>query len=237
MKLQDAKTDLENAMSEFNKDQLDNFLGVVRKYMQVRGPMSQKELAELTEVGVSTMSRFLTQKTNDLNPQLIAKVVAKLQIPLHEIIDFVEEDYADKFIRLVKFYKAEDEDIEGAPHFGEDVDQKVGDITKTEPMENTGGASGSGDDLDDAMMKALGHGGTAQRNASAQITIGGKKRTISFSSEGDREKSLREKIESLSPRQKAYMSDFLNLDMEGRDLIVDIGNNLFRYFRQKGVDY
>ncbi len=237
MKLQDAKTDLESAMSEFNKDQLDNFLGVVRKYMQVRGPMSQKELAELTEVGVSTMSRFLTQKTNDLNSQLIAKVVAKLQIPLHEIIDFVEEDYADKFIRLVKFYKAEDEEYEDEPRFSEDVDQKVGDITKTEPMEKSLGSSGGGDDLDDAMMKALGHGGTAQRNASAQITIGGKKRTISFSSEGDREKSLREKIESLSPRQKAYMSDFLNLDMEGRDLIVDIGNNLFRYFRQKGVDY
>ncbi len=222
-------------MSEFNKDQLDNFLGVVRKYMQVRGPMSQKELAELTEVGVSTMSRFLTQKTNDLNPQLIAKVVAKLQIPLHEIIDFVEEDYADKFIRLVKFYKAEDEDLEDGPRFSEDVDQKVGEVTKTEPM--SGPAKGGGDDLDDAMMKALGHGGTAQRNASAQITIGGKKRTISFSSEGDREKSLREKIESLSPRQKAYMSDFLNLDMEGRDLVVDIGNNLFRYFRQKGMDY
>jgi len=227
-------------MSEFNKDQLDNFLGVVRKYMQVRGPMSQKELAELTEVGVSTMSRFLTQKTNDLNPQLIAKVVAKLQIPLHEIIDFVEEEYADKFIRLVKFYKADDEELPAGPQFGEDVEQKVGDgggaeITKTEPMQRQ--ASGSGDELEDAMMKALGHAGTAQRNASAQITIGGKKRTIAFSSDGEREKSLKEKLDSLSPRQKAYMSDFLNLDMEGRDLVVDIGNNLFRYFRQKGMDY
>lgn len=228
-------------MAEFNKDELDNFLGVVRKYMQVRGPMSQKELAELTEVGVSTMSRFLTQKTGDLNAQLIAKVVAKLQIPLHEIIDFVEEDYADKFIRLVKFYKADDEELE-VPRFTEDVDQKVGgapDITKTEEMmrEAAGTQTAPKDELEEAMMKALGHGGTAQRNASAQITIGGKKRTISFHSDGEREKSLKEKLESLSPRQKAYMSDFLNLDMEGRDLIVDIGNNLFRYFRQKGMDY
>lgn len=224
-------------MAEFNKDQLDNFLGVVRKYMQVRGPMSQKELAELTEVGVSTMSRFLTQKTGDLNPQLIAKVVAKLQIPLHEIIDFVEEDYADKFIRLVKFYKADDEEVPPVG-FSDDIEQKIGsDLTKTEEMPIAGESTAAKDELEAAMLKALGSGGTAQRNASAQITIGGKKRTISFQSDGEREKTLKEKLDSLSPRQKAYMSDFLNLDMEGRDLVVDIGNNLFRYFRQKGMDY
>ena len=92
-------------MAEFNKDHIEVFLGVVRKYMQVRGSLSQKDLAELTDTGVSTMSRFLNQKTTEFNPQLIAKIVAFLEIPLHEIIDFVEEDFADKFIRLVKFYK------------------------------------------------------------------------------------------------------------------------------------
>ena len=99
-------------MSQFNKDKIDLFLGVVRKYMQVRGPMAQKELAELTEVGVSTMSRFLNQKTGELNPQLIAKIVAKLNIPMHEIIDFVEEDYSERFIRLVRFFKNDEEEEE-----------------------------------------------------------------------------------------------------------------------------
>ena len=82
--------------------------------MQVRGAMSQKELAEQTDVGISTMSRFLSQKSTELNPQLIAKITAKLNIPLHEMIDFVEEDFADRFIRLVKFYKDElkEEDID-----------------------------------------------------------------------------------------------------------------------------
>jgi transcriptional regulator with XRE-family HTH domain len=92
-------------MAEFKRDNVETFLGVVRKYMQMRGAMSQKDLAEVTDVGVSTMSRFLSQKSTEMNPQLIAKITAKLNIPLHEMIDFVEEDFNDRFVRLVKFYK------------------------------------------------------------------------------------------------------------------------------------
>lgn len=95
-------------MSQFDKDRIEIFLGAVRKYMQVRGPMSQKELAEVTDTGVSTMSRFLNQQTKEMNANLIANITAKLSIPLHEIIDFVEESYTDQFIRLVKFYKGEE---------------------------------------------------------------------------------------------------------------------------------
>jgi transcriptional regulator with XRE-family HTH domain len=95
-------------MSQFDKDKIEVFLGAVRKYMQVRGPMSQKELAEITDTGVSTMSRFLNQQTKEMNANLIAHITAKLTIPLHEIIDFVEEAYTDQFIRLVKFYKGEE---------------------------------------------------------------------------------------------------------------------------------
>ena len=95
-------------MAEFNRDYLAMFLGVIRKYMQVRGAMNQKDLAELTDVGVSTISRFLSQKTREMDPQLIAQIVAKLNIPIHEIIDFVEEEYTERFIRLVKFHKGEE---------------------------------------------------------------------------------------------------------------------------------
>ena len=49
--------------------------------------------------------------------------------------------------------------------------------------------------------------------------------------------SIRDKLESLSPRQKAFMNDFLDLNVEGRDLVVDVGNNLFRYFKQKGMEF
>ena len=78
-------------MAEFNRDYLAMFLGVIRKYMQVRGAMNQKDLAELTDVGVSTISRFLSQKTREMDPQLIAQIVAKLNIPIHEIIDSIKE--------------------------------------------------------------------------------------------------------------------------------------------------
>lgn len=213
-------------MAEFNKDYVEMFLGVVRKYMQVRGPMSQKDLAVLTEVGVSTMSRFLNQKTGELNPQLIAKIIAKLNIPIHEIIDFVEEDYADKFIRLVKFYKHDvTTPVEPVPEgVGEDKEEEPTAVTEV------------GDELTNAFTTL----GTAQQTAKAKVSAGGgKTRTIPF--EPDREApnselSIKEKLERLSPRQKAYMTDFLNLDMEGRDLMVDLGNALFRYIRQKGMN-
>ena len=217
-------------MAEFKNDQLEMFLGAVRKYMQVRGPMSQKDLAELTEVGVSTMSRFLNKKTADLNPQLIAKIVAKLNIPLHEIIDFVDEDYTDRFVRLVKFYKAEG---------GENNASQYEAGTQTQNRRATDQVEESPEEaFDHELEGALGRtsGGTAQRGATAKVSVGGRTQTMSFQPDNGGIDSISEKIKSLSPRQKAYMMDFLNLDMEGRDVIVDIGNNLFRYFRQKGLE-
>ena len=32
------------------------------------------------------------------------------------------------------------------------------------------------------------------------------------------------------------MTEFLNLKLEERDLIVDLGNNMFQYFKMKGMD-
>ena len=51
---------------------------------------------------------------------------------------------------------------------------------------------------------------------------------------GDEPLTIRDKLNTLSPRQKGFLTDFLDLDMEGRDLIVDIGNSMFRYFKQQG---
>lgn len=218
-------------MAEFKNDQLEMFLGAVRKYMQVRGPMSQKDLAELTEVGVSTMSRFLNKKTADLNPQLIAKIVAKLNIPLHEIIDFVDEDYTDRFVRLVKFYKAEGGETDASQF---EAGTQTQNRRATDQVEETPEEAFE-HELEDALEGRTG-GGTAQRGATAKVNVGGRTQTMSFQPDDGGMDSISEKIKSLSPRQKAYMMDFLNLDMEGRDVIVDIGNNLFRYFRQKGLE-
>jgi transcriptional regulator with XRE-family HTH domain len=186
---------LEAMMAEFKNEKMESFLGVVRKYMQMRGAMSQKDLAELTDVGVSTMSRFLSQKSTEINPQLIAKITAKLNIPLHEMIDFVEEDFADRFIRLVKFYKDDKEDVAAlnAPEI------KVEEV-KPKPVE--------------------------------EIPV----RRKDDQAKNRAELSLRDKLESLTPRQKAFMTEFLNLKLEERDLIVDLGNNLFQYFKMKGMD-
>ncbi|HLE10162.1 MAG: hypothetical protein A2504_05345 [Bdellovibrionales bacterium RIFOXYD12_FULL_39_22] len=176
-------------MAEFNRAHLEMFFGVVRKYMQVRGPMGQKDLANLVEVGVSTMSRFLGQKTTELNPQLIAKIVAKLQIPIHEIIDFVDEEFSEKFVRLVKFYKDE----------------------------NSGGLA-------------------IAESVVSEVKVEEKKEMAKEAGEEKKEKSLKEKLDSLTPRQRAYINDFLNLDVDGRDLVVDVGAPLLRYIRQKEME-
>ncbi len=193
-------------MADFKKEKIEMFLGVTRKYMQMRGAMSQKDLAEQTDVGVSTMSRFLSQKSTELNPQLIAKITAKLNIPLHEMIDFVEEDFADRFIRLVKFYKDELKDGE----FDPDAPTEEGVATtagekETPKLEAPEGARTPNQRREDK----------AKSNA---------------------ELSIREKLESLTPRQRAFMTEFLNMKLEERDLIVDLGNNLFQYFKMKGMD-
>lgn len=192
-------------MAEFKRNKVEMFLGVTRKYMQVRGAMSQKELAEQTDVGVSTMSRFLSQKSTELNPQLIAKITAKLNIPLHEMIDFVEEDFADRFIRLVKFYKDElkEEDLEASELVDSAPDKAtVKEVPKA--LERREGAERREDNKTEAKSNA--------------------------------DKSIREKLESLTPRQRAFMTEFLNLKLEERDLIVDLGNNMFQYFKMKGMD-
>ena len=213
-------------MAEFNREKLEDFLAVVRKYMQLRGPMSQKDLAEHTDTGVSTMSRFLARKTADINPQIVAKICSYLDIPLSEVVDFVEEEYWERFRRLVNFYKGDK-----AP--GETPATPEATVTQqTQPA-----AAATGDTLGDALVDSLSTG-TAQRKATATVKIGNQTRKIPFNADAggpNSETDLRDKFAQLSPRQKAYMTDFLSLDMEAKDLIVDLGNDLFRYFRQKGM--
>ena len=145
-------------MAQFNREQLELFLAAVRKYMQLRGVGTQKELAEMCDIGVSTMSRFLNQQTRELSPQLISKITAKLNIPLHEIIDFVEEDYTDQFIRLVKFHKGEEvtppaSEGTGTPGGGSEKTAtapiKVGGKTRTMAFAAEGDG---GNDLREKMM-------------------------------------------------------------------------------------
>lgn len=197
-------------MAEFHANKLEVFLGVVRKYMQVRGNLSQKDLAELTEVGVSTMSRFLNQKTSELNAQLISKIVAKLNIPLHEIIDFVDESYADKFVRLVRFYK--DDVGDGEEPNLDDVPEKTETLIQAPP-----------DDLPPPR----------KIDESPRTS----ERTAEKTAEKSGEKSLKERLEKLTPRQRVFLMEFLELDVDGRDLVVDIGNDLFRYIKQKGMNF
>jgi transcriptional regulator with XRE-family HTH domain len=204
-------------MINFDKTKLDYFYGVIRKYMQLRGALSQKDLASLTNTGISTMSRFLNGKTKDLDAQLIAKMVANLEIPLHEVIDFIEEESTIKFKKLVEFYK-EDEQA---------------DKPSSEEEDDSFDESDEGD-IGDAVNDIF----QTEKRTQASVRIGGRKTNIPFGGEEKRENhSLRDKLQSLSPRQKAYLTDFLDLDVEGKDLMVDIGNSLFRYFKQRGVEF
>jgi transcriptional regulator with XRE-family HTH domain len=187
-------------MISFSQDFLENFLAVVRKYMQLRGGLTQKDLSEMMNVGISTMSRFLNLKTSNVDEQLVANIIATLGIPLHEVIDGVEEDSTETFKRLVQFYK----------------DQKSSD------------------------QKAVGDE-EAKVKTNATINVGGKKQQMSFgetiAQPTRTDVTIREKLETLSPRQKAYLNDFLNLDVNDRDLIVDLGDAIFRYFRQRNVEF
>ncbi|MDH4467489.1 MAG: helix-turn-helix transcriptional regulator, partial [Bacteriovoracaceae bacterium] len=88
---------------EFNRDFMEVFLSIVRKYMQLRGGLSQKDLAEKSGVGISTLSRFVNQKTKDFDDEVVARIVAYLGIPMHEMIDFVAESDTDQFKKLVSY--------------------------------------------------------------------------------------------------------------------------------------
>ncbi len=92
-------------MSKFDKDKLQDFLAVCSKYMKLRDISTQKQLADEIAVGVSTMSRFMSMKITDIDEVLVAKIVAKLAIPPMEIADFVEEDFTDQFLRLVRAFR------------------------------------------------------------------------------------------------------------------------------------
>ncbi|MFP5386950.1 MAG: helix-turn-helix domain-containing protein [Bacteriovoracia bacterium] len=191
-------------MIRFSPDFLENLIPVVRKYMQLRGGISQKELSEQMNIHISTMSRFFNLKTNSVDEQLVANMIATLGIPLHEIIDGVEEDSTDTFKRLVQFYK----------------EQKSSDQQNEEEVRNT----------------------ETKTKTNATINVGGRKQQMPFGEAGNSgvtktDVSIREKLETLSPRQKAYLNDFLNLNPSDRDLMVDLGDAIFRYFRQRNVEF
>jgi len=195
-------------MIRFNQDFTEMFLGVVRKYMQIRGGLSQKELAVKVNVGISTMSRFLNQKTKEIDPQLIASIVAFLNIPLHEMIDFVAEDSTQTFKKLVAFYKG-----------GFEADKEEESEDEHDEMQSFE------EGLDENQTRKK----TSANIKGVKMVFGEEQ-----GNKGVGPVTIRDKLNTLSPRQKGFLTDFLDLDMEGRDLIVDIGNSMFRYFKQQG---
>ncbi len=209
-------------MTQFNKDLIESFLEAVRKYMKLKGPMTQRELAEATDTGVSTMSRFLNQQTQELNPNLIANITAKLGIPLHEFIDFVDESYEQEFKRLVTFYRGEEPTQVSQPaqprRRADDFPQDQGDLR--------------GENTQDSYRS----GGSNQRS-SANVRVGRNNTRLVFEPEGDADDVLKQKIKNLSLKQQGFLNEFLNLDSDGRDLVADVGRNIIAYLKQKGIDF
>jgi transcriptional regulator with XRE-family HTH domain len=192
-------------MIRFSPEFHENFVQIIWKYMRLRGDMKQTELASKLNVAPSTISRFLNVRTVNVDESLVAQIIAILEIPLHEVIDWVEEDSTERLKRLVKVYK----------------DQQNSEEESAEP---SAGPSES------------------RTKTTATINIGGKKQQMAFGEAttgpvARAEMSMKEKLETLSPRQKAYLNDFLNLDVNDRDLIVDLGESIFRYFRQRNIQF
>lgn len=192
-------------MSEFIRDELENFLAVVRKYMGLRN-INQKSLSDLTNVGTSTMSRFLSMKTSDLNSQVIAKLCAKLDIPKSEFVDFVDEDYWNEFARLVDFYKG---------------------LTD----QNKAQAKGVGSEKIAPTQAPVDPGATAAKTTMANVKVGGKVSKIPFTAEGD----YNARIQDLSYFHKKFLDDFLNLNGEAKDMVAKVGDDLIDYFKTKGM--
>jgi hypothetical protein len=129
----------------------------------------------------------------------------------------VEENFADEFIRLVKFYKGEDALArEDSPVMPESVS----------PDEQA----------DDDFAEALG-AGTAKQDVQARVMVGGRPNKVVFEAGGKEEVGIKDKIKTLTARQKGFLNDFLSLDSDGRDLVVDIGKNIISYLRQKGIEF
>jgi len=190
-------------MVRFDTMYLEAFLTTVRKYMAIRGGYSQKDLAEKVNVGISTMSRFLNLKTKELDPQLIAAIVAKLNIPLHEIIDFIEEDSTTLFKKMLTLYlevPSTDKDKVGdeALAFEKSLDRDQG---KTKISANIRGVS---------------------------VPFGERR-----SDDRRGEKTTGEKGAELTSRQKGFLSDFLDLDIDGQDLVVSAGEVIIKYLNRK----
>ena len=221
-------------MIKFHYEKMDFFLSVVRKYMQLRGGLSQKDLAEKVDVGISTMSRFLNMKTKDMDPQIVAKVVSFLQIPLHEIIDFIEEDSTSTFKSLVQFYKTQISSEKNPENIFK-ADTNVIEEQFHQDSSSSENRSGANRTQTSNLENLFAEG--IQRT-SAKIKMGNRVTDMPFGGEGGTgELSMKDKLGRLSPRQKAYLNDFLNLDLEGRDLIVDVGNALINYFKPNGLGF
>lgn len=202
-------------MINFNKDQIDYYLSVVRKYMSLRGGLSQKDLAERIQVGISTLSRFLNQKTKDIDEQIVARIVADLSIPLHEVIEFVSEEDTDTFKKLVTFFKEQAQKQTPAPLFPDDTSEPVG---------------GDHAPLAHASDKPAGIFTKQDQHRS----------TVFHEVHDSRIKQLeefRDRMQKLSPRQRAYMSDFLELEPEGREMVVEVGEVVIRYFKSKKMNF
>ena len=193
-------------MVRFDSMYLEPFLTTVRKYMAIRGGYSQKDLAEKINVGISTMSRFLNQKTKELDPQLIAAIVAKLNIPLHEIIDFIEEDSTALFKKMVTLY--------------------------IEP-ESTDRSNESSEAQ--AFEDNLGHEETRKQTKATirGISIPFGERRGDGDDRRGKERTTGEKLADLTARQKGFLSDFLDLDMDGQDLVVSAGEVIIKFLNRK----
>ncbi len=197
-------------MINFNKDQLEYFLSVIRKYMSLRGGLSQKDLAERTQIGISTLSRFLNLKTKEIDEQIVARIVADLAVPMHEIIEFVEEEDADKFKKLVAFYKEEMQKQAASPLFPEEKEE--GDGVKSTAPERKGILAKQDQlrgnifhEMNDPRLKQL--------------------------------EDFRDRMQKLTPRQRAYMSDFLELEAEAREVVVEVGETVIRYFKSRKMNF
>jgi hypothetical protein len=92
-------------MIKFEKDFHENFLAVVRKYMQLRKVPTQKDLSEITGIGLATLSRFFNHKTMTIDEQLVARIIAGIDLPLNEIVDWVTEDSVKPLKKLIEYYK------------------------------------------------------------------------------------------------------------------------------------
>ena len=80
-------------MIKFKKYQLHQFFNIIKKYMKVRS---------IGFFQTQKVNKLFKTKEKDLSASYLAKIICGLNIPVYEVVDYIEDDYVDHLVMLIR---------------------------------------------------------------------------------------------------------------------------------------